>query len=178
MVGFVVGRNNLADLALAIATALLVASAVLNARSSGYPLVERRHSERRASPGSSRPYRGPCRRTRSSRPSLNARGTATLGADHGRARAAATRRNPPKSELRLDAAWRADRDVGHADPAVGSRRGARKLPTTPWPQELGLPDGLGGEEDARDLANQIASRLRDAHGLRNTLAAPLLEVAI
>ena len=44
MVGFVVGRNGLADLALAIATALLVASAVLNARASGI-LVERRNSE-------------------------------------------------------------------------------------------------------------------------------------
>ena len=44
VIGFVVGRNGLADLALAIATALLVASAVLNARASGI-LVERRHSE-------------------------------------------------------------------------------------------------------------------------------------
>jgi diguanylate cyclase (GGDEF)-like protein len=34
---------------------------------------------------------------------------------------------------------------------------------------------MGREEDARDLANQIAHRLRDAYGLRNTLAAPLLE---
>jgi diguanylate cyclase (GGDEF)-like protein len=31
------------------------------------------------------------------------------------------------------------------------------------------------EGNARDVANQIASRLRDAYGLRNTLAAPLQE---
>ena len=51
---------------------------------------------------------------------------------------------------------------------------ARQPRATPPLQDLSVPD-LGHEEDARDLANQIAHRLRDAYGLRNTLAAPLLE---
>ena len=44
LIGFMLGRGGVAELALALATTLLVASAVLNARASGI-LVERRHSE-------------------------------------------------------------------------------------------------------------------------------------
>jgi diguanylate cyclase (GGDEF)-like protein len=171
VVGFVVGRNNLADLALAIATALLVASAVLNARASGI-LVERRHSETESFTRLLQAL------SRSVSPNavieaiVHELGTATR-ADH----VAVVRQRPGGTVLEVSfvsmqpgsQTATSVMPIQQLDPV-----GSRKLPTTPWPQELGLPDG-GHEEDARDLANQIASRLRDAHGLRNTLAAPLLE---
>lgn len=170
-IGFVVGRNGLADLALAIATALLVTSAVLNARASG-SLVERRNSEAESFTRLLQAL------SRSVSPSavieaiVHELGTAT-GADH----VAVVRQRPGGTVL----------DVSFVSMQPGSQTATSVMPiqqlepvearqprATPRLQELSVPD-MGREEDARDLANQIAHRLRDAYGLRNTLAAPLLE---
>ncbi len=222
VIGFVVGRNGIADLALAIATALLVASAVLNARASGI-LVERRHSEAESFgrllqalsrsvspnavieaivhelgaatradhvavvqmrpggtvlevsfvsmlPGSQtstsvmpirqlqrietrRLYTGP---RLESGPALGSLGPGRAGDGSDDA--------PAPGQALL---WQSLEEQRDASGDRLTRRGS-------GPQELSTPDQRR-EENARDLANQIAYRLRDAYGLRNTLAAPLLE---
>lgn len=216
------GRNGIADLALPIATALLVASAVLNARASGI-LVERRHSEAESF--------GRLLQALSRSVSPNAvieaivheLGTATR-ADH----VAVVQMRPggsvldvsfvsmlpgspvsntimPVRELepvetrRLRTAPRiaggsalADNGSGRGNEGLddastsgrslhwqskderrGSTDGDRRR--RGWrPPEFIAPVQEDGE-NARDVANQIAYRLRDAYGLRNTLAAPLLE---
>ena len=172
VIGFVVGRNGVADLALAIATALLVASAVLNARASGI-LVARRNSEAesfsrllQALSRSVSPERG----HRGHRP--RARHRHRGGPRRGRA--AATRRNRPGRELRVDAARIADRDVGHADPAAGARRGATASCDVRRSRNSAFPT-WDTKRTRTTLPTRSPHRLRDAYGLRNTLAAPLLE---
>jgi diguanylate cyclase (GGDEF)-like protein len=221
VVGFVVGRNTIGDLAMAIATALLVASAVLNARASGI-LVERRHSE---SETFSRLLQA---LSRSVSPNavveaiVHELGTAT-GADH----VAVVQKRPGATSLNVSFVSMApgsktatsvmpiqqlapaetrrlrSRAVGEpaaqVDGVVMARFDGHPASAQPTGRPGGGPDeerrgqgddrpqgrsarpqpsGIlepGREEDARELANQIAHRLREAYGLRNTLAAPLRE---
>jgi diguanylate cyclase (GGDEF)-like protein len=222
VIGFVGGRNGVADLALAIATALLVASAVLNARATGI-LVERRHSEAESF--------GRLLQALSRSVSPNAvieaivheLGTATA-ADHvavvqmrpggtflevsfvsmqpGSQTSSSVmpiRQLEPVETRRLRtapglasspalAAQGRPREGDEWDDVSGDGRSLNwqsqeeeRSPTDKGLRRRGTrPIDLGAsthdhEDSARDLANQIAYRLRDAYGLRNTLAAPLLE---
>jgi diguanylate cyclase (GGDEF)-like protein len=211
VVGFAMGRTGFPELALAVATTLLVASAVLNARASGIQ-VERRHYEsesfgrllqalsRSASPGAV------------IEAIVHGLGTAT-GADH----VAVVQMRPggavldvsfvsmvggsptsstvvPNQRLesvethRLRAApsfdgghWHSEEGTarpevssgsgsGRADTADNERRGRK------WRSSLAMIDtAIRRGDDAREVADQIAYRLRDAYGLRNTLSAPLVE---
>jgi diguanylate cyclase (GGDEF)-like protein len=75
----------------------------------------------------------------------------------------------PAGRDRIWQSREAQGDAARGDAARGPirRRGLGLAP---------LDDPAAGpEETARDLADQIAYRLRDAYGLRNTLAAPLME---
>ena len=215
--GFVLGRNGPADLALAIATALLVSSAVLNARASGI-VVERRHSEAESF---SRLLQA---LSRSVSPNavieaiVHELGTAT-GADH----VAVVQMRPGGAVLEvtfvsmLTGSEKSNTvmPIQHLEPVVTRRllaapRGSAGGPLTihgylpgdesgpvgasapvghsrdeqhgnaPWRGlwRRGRPPVVDeraqkSKENARDVANQIAYRLRDAYGLRNTLAAPL-----
>ena len=225
-VGFVLGRNGPADLALAVATALLVASAVLNARASGI-LVERRHSEAESF--------GRLLQALSRSVSPNAvieaivheLGAAT-GADHvavvqmrpggsgldvslvsmlpGSQTSKAvmpvrqlepveTRRLRTTPRLASGSATGANASLRGDEGSDGALMVARSLPWQSREEQRDATDdghgrgaSRGGsrsaeyrpadatyEDNARDVANQIAYRLRDAYGLRNTLAAPMLE---
>jgi diguanylate cyclase (GGDEF)-like protein len=217
LLGFLAGRNGLADLALAVAVALLVASAVLNARASGIALA-RREAEAHAF------NRLVQALSRSMSPEavidaiVHELGDATR-ADH----VAVVQMRPDGTELDINLvsmlpgaqAVRAVMPVRQLDPVA-----TRRLRTVPRPRG-GLALALGGPRsaaedfddwrmrrtiaaaeptggrwlawlgrrrsrrtdapqfpyrtDARDIANQIAYRLRDAYGLRSTLAAPLVE---
>ena len=79
---------------------------------------------------------------------------------------AARRVREPASVVQSDRDSRANRvDVANGSPAsLGPSDGSR-------PRSLG---SAGDEARAREVAERIAYRLRDAYGLRNTLAAPLL----
>ncbi|MGD0861176.1 MAG: sensor domain-containing diguanylate cyclase [Candidatus Limnocylindrales bacterium] len=166
IVGVALGRSGLAELALAVATALLAASAVLNARASGI-LAERRHSEaesfgrlvqalsRSVSPGAV------------IEAILHELGAAA-GADH----VAVVQMRPGGAVL----------DVSFVSMLAGSQStaggGAGK--DASWGTQshsslAGIAGWSGGDDDPRDVVDQIVNRLRDAYGLRNTLAAPLLE---
>jgi diguanylate cyclase (GGDEF)-like protein len=216
-VGFVLGHTGLWDLALSITMALLVGSAVLNARASGIP-VERRYSEAESF---SRLLQA---LSRSVSPNavieaiVHELGAAT-GADH----VAVVQMRPggavldvtfvsmlpgsqtsntvmpiqqldPETTRRLLIAPR--RSGGGPLTIHGSLRGEEGgpvgAPAPVWPAKGEHDDhtpwrGLwrrehppmideqaqANEENARDVASQIAHRLRDAYGLRNTLAAPL-----
>ena len=260
--GFVAGRNGVGDLGLAVATALLVASAVLNARASGI-LVERRHSEAESfsrllqalsrsvspnavidaivhelgsatradhvavvqmqpggsvldvsfvsmQPGSQasnsvmpieqlEPVE--TRRLRTA-PRL-AGGSALAVSGSGRGEDAPEEwpvnghpglwkskddRREPDEDARPRDLTPGDRSPrnGSAHNRMALRDGeagngtARNGPSRNGPARNGISASEFGalketEQNARDLANQIAYRLRDAYGLRNTLAAPLME---
>jgi diguanylate cyclase (GGDEF)-like protein len=208
VVGFVAGRNGFGDLALAVATAFLVASAVMNARASGI-LVERRHSEaqsfgrllqalsRSVSPGAV------------IQAIVHELGAAT-GADHvavvqmrpgggvldvsfvsmtAGAQPSNTvmpiRQLEPIETRRLRAApteagdrWReADgaAATGRPDAAVMDANSAFDDPQLLRSSVAGIDRQVSTKVNARDVADQIAYRLRDAYGLRNTLAAPLVD---
>ena len=203
VIGFLVGRNSLADLALLIATALLVASAVLNARASAM-LVERRHSEaesfgrllqalsRSVSPNAvikaivhelGTATRADHVAVVQKRPGGNVLNVSFVSMQPGSQTATSVmpiqQLGPvEKRKLRLtprsDSGAALDRvgldrvDGGSDGAAEVARSRARQ------PQGSGVPDPAH-EGDARELANQIANRLRDAYGLRNMLAAPLIE---
>jgi diguanylate cyclase (GGDEF)-like protein len=215
---FSAGAAGLWDLALAAATALLVASAVLNARASG-AYVERRHWEAESF---SRLVQA---LSRSMSPSgvieaiVHELGSA-VGADHvaivqmrpggaildvtfvsmlpgsqttnaimpvrqlepadTRRLRTAPRHGPPlprhgtiREEVGLLGArtpvWRAAEEHHPRGPRVYvaslARWWRRRQQPAEEPQEP--------EDNSQQLANQIALRLRDAYGLRNTLAAPL-----
>jgi diguanylate cyclase (GGDEF)-like protein len=220
---FVVGRTGLPELALAVATALLVASAVLNARAAGVR-SERRHWE---AENFSRLVQA---LSRSMSPSavieaiVHELGSA-VGADHvaivqmrpggaildvsfvsmlpgsqttnavmpvRQLEPADTRllrtaprhgRLPRHGTIREEVGllgakppvWRAGDEHGHP----GRRPSLAGIVTgivAAWRRRgETAPDEQGPEEEnhAQQLANQIAYRLRDAYGLRNTLAAPL-----
>jgi diguanylate cyclase (GGDEF)-like protein len=209
VLGFFGGRTSIAELALAVATTLLVASAVMNARASGI-LVERRHYE---SESFGRLLQA---LSRSVSPSsvieaiVHGLGTAT-GADH----VAVVQMRPggavldvsfvsmvaesqtsktvmpiqqlePVETRRLRTApglggghWRSVEGSGlDGDLRSASGRGEvhgvdrrdRTRSTLPM-----IDTGIGNGNDAREVADQIAYRLRDAYGLRNTLAAPLVD---
>jgi diguanylate cyclase (GGDEF)-like protein len=220
VIGFVVGRNGLADLGLAIATALLVASAVLNARATGI-LVERRHSEAESFGRLLQAL------SRSVSPNavieaiVNELGSATR-ADH----VAVVQMQPggtvldvsfvsmaPGSQasntvmpirqlepvetrrlrtgprlasdptLRVGASGRAE-DAPEAAAARGKslaweakdeRRDPSGRPRSRSRRPELDPALNGSADNARDMAEQIAYWLRDAYGLRNTLAAPLID---
>ncbi len=222
VVGFLVGRNSIADLALAIATALLVASAVLNARASGI-LVERRHSEaesfgrllqalsRSVSPNAvieaivhelgsaTRADHVAVVQKRRGGTVLDVSFVSMLAGSPASNTAMPIRQMEPVETRRLRTAPRPA--SGSALVADGSRRGnegpddasasgrsphwqsqaERRDPTDDGLRRRGWrpPEFIAAvQEDggnARDVANQIAHQLRDAYGLRNTLAAPLLD---
>lgn len=219
VVGFALGRSGVADLALAIATALLVSSAVLNARASGI-LMERRHSEAESF---SRLLQA---LSRSVSPSavieaiVHELGTAA-GADHvavvrmrpggavldvtfvsmlpgskssntvipirqlepvAMRRLLTAPRHSGGGPLTIHGSLRGEESglVGAPEPVWHSkdehhghtpRRGLWRREHPPTIDERAQEN----EENARDVANRIAYRLRDAYGLRNTLAAPLEE---
>jgi len=218
-VGFVLGHTGLWDLVLSIATALLVGSAVLNARASGIP-GERRHSEAESF---SRLLQA---LSRSVSPNavidaiVHELGAAT-GADHvavvqmrpGGAvldvtfvsmlpgsqtsntvmpiqqldpgttrRLLTTPRRSGGGPLTIQGFLRSDESgplvapasIWHSKDEHGGhapRRGLWRRERPPVIDEQAREI----EGNARNVANQIASRLRDAYGLRNTLAAPLQE---
>ena len=221
VIGFVVGRNGIADLALAVATALLVASAVLNARASGI-LVERRHSEaesfgrllqalsRSVSPNAvieamvhelgaaTRADHVAVVQMRPGGTVLEVSFVSMLPGSQTSTSVMPIRQLEPVETRRLRTAPRLDNGSAIAtlgvapggagwDDASGDgqlswqapdeqrdRTDEGFRPRGSRPQELTVPEP-GPEESARDLANQIAHRLRDAYGLRNTLAAPLMQ---
>jgi diguanylate cyclase (GGDEF)-like protein len=218
LVGFVTGRNGPADLALAVAVALLVASAVLNARASGIDLA-RREAEAQAF---NRLVQALSRavspeavidaivqelgdathadhvavvqmRPDSSELDINlvsmlpgaqavtavmpvrqldqvaTRRLRTVPRPHGGlALAVAT----PRSAAEDFEDWLMRRATVAADPAPGGGwrawLGRRR-------SQLADPPESPYSTDARNIANQIAYRLRDAYGLRSTLAAPLAD---
>jgi diguanylate cyclase (GGDEF)-like protein len=223
---FAVGRTGLPELALAIATALLVASAVLNARAAGMK-SERRHWE---AENFSRLVQA---LSRSMSPSavieaiVHELGSA-VGADHvaivqmrpGGAILDVTfvsmlpgsqttnavmpvRQLEPADTRRLAIAprhtrlplprhgtireevgllgakppvWRAGAEHGHPGgrPSLtGIVAGVVEAWRSRREPRPGDPARDGEENHAQQLANQVAHRLRDAYGLRNTLAAPL-----
>jgi diguanylate cyclase (GGDEF)-like protein len=219
VIGFMLGRNGIPDLALATATALLVASAVLNARASGID-VARRQAEAESF---SRLLQA---LSRSVSPNavisaiVHELGAATR-ADH----VAVVQMRPGSTVLDVSLVSMLP---GAETPEIMPIRQletveSRRLRTSPQPvgglaaersESISL-EGAGGEpegarpnrgpapdgggngratiwsrgqrassiaagaslvaESARDVANQIAFRLRDAYGLRNTLAAPLVD---
>ena len=78
--------------------------------------------------------------------------------------------NPP---LRIhdgesDVVWQDDRAF---DPAAAANEATASIRSR-MPLRSHLPNGAGSAA-ARDVADRIAHRLRDAYGLRNTLSAPL-----
>jgi diguanylate cyclase (GGDEF)-like protein len=219
--GFVTGRNSVADVALAVATALLVASAVLNARASGM-VAERRHSEsesfsrllqalsRSVSPNSvieaivhelgaaTNADHVAVVQMRPGRTGLDVSIVSMLPGSATSTSVIPTRQAGPVETRRLRAGPRLE--SGSAAGALGPGRagevGIEPLgggDATPWRSEDEKLASSGGrarqvgrpqpqtdpdrtrDEDARDVANQIAYRLREAYGLRNTLAAPLVE---
>jgi diguanylate cyclase (GGDEF)-like protein len=218
VIAFVAGRNGIADLALAVATALVVASAVLNARASGIAMA-RRQAEAQAF---SRLVQA---LSRSISPAgvidaiVQELGDATQ-ADH----VAVVQMRPDSTDLAISlvsmapgaqaisavmpirqlepVATRRLRTVprpngGLALALVGPRSAAEDFDdwrhrsiqiAAPDPARRGWwswllrPSSQAAEpletpysSDARDIANQIAYRLRDAYGLRSTLTAPLAE---
>jgi diguanylate cyclase (GGDEF)-like protein len=207
--GFSLGRSGPADLALSVVTALLVGSAVLNARASGM-LVERRNSENESFGRIMRAL------ARSVSPDAVVEAIvhelgAAVGADH----VALIRMRPGGTVLdvtlvSMDTATPTSNTVmplRQLEPVETRRvRPLRRQPvgSSPlaggkgegqavWQQvraELGLtvPTRRKGgvargsakapridedEANAQAVADQIAYRLRDVYGLRNTLAAPL-----
>jgi len=220
--GFVGGRIGLPDLALAIATALLVGSAVLNARASGI-LLERRNSEAESFGRLLQAL------SRSVSPHavieaiVHELGTAT-GADHVavvQMRPGGTvlevsfvsmlpgsqtsnsvmpiRQLQPVEPRRSRTAPRPAKGSGSAAPGPGragrvrdgatngegavhwqSQEERREPIIDEFGRRVSRPRVSGAssqdhEANARELADQIAYRLRDAYGLRNTLASPLME---
>jgi diguanylate cyclase (GGDEF)-like protein len=94
-----------------------------------------------------------------------------------RAMAGGLRGDDPR-EGGLDALWHTKEEVraGTPKPSIIPPRLRAWLPWL-WepPVEEIFPTGKQDQSNAREVANQIAYRLRDAYGLRNTLAAPLEE---
>jgi diguanylate cyclase (GGDEF)-like protein len=218
LLGFAAGRNGPADLALAVAVALLVASAVLNARASGIALA-RREAEAQAfnrlvqalsralSPEAvidaivqelgdatqadhvavvqMRPDSAELdlnlvsmlpggQAVRAVMPvrqldPLAARRLRTVSRPHG---GLALVLAGPRSAAEEFDDWRMRRTIVAAEPAPGPGWRA-------WIRQrrsrLADPPESPYSTDARDIADQIAYRLRDAYGLRSTLAAPLAE---
>ena len=216
--GFTQGRNGPGDLVLATATALLVSSAVLNARASGI-LVERRHSEAESFSRLLQALSRSVSPTAVIEAIVHELGAAT-GADHVAVvqmrpggtvldvtfvsmlpgsptsnmvmpiqqlepgttrRLLAAPRRSGGGPLTIHGSLRGEESGRVGAPTVGHskgdhdghtpRRGSWRRERPPVIDEQAREN----EGNARDVANQIAYRLRDAYGLRNTLAAPLQE---
>jgi diguanylate cyclase (GGDEF)-like protein len=216
VVGFVMGRNGIPELALAVATALLVASAVLNARASGIELA-RRQAEAQAF---SRMLQALSRsvspaavldaivyeigsateadhvavvQTRPGSSVLDVTLASMLPGGQTTTGVIPVRQLGPAVSQRLKAvpAVSAAMTLGPAEgnpPADRDSSALRRSSPAPQPRPGFLdyfwPRGNSSapprpepaySHEAREIADQIALRLRDEYGLRNMLSAPLVE---